>query len=105
MIPFIVSCLILVVLMSWALFGRKPVKEKPNCECGGCAVLKRDQPREFAPEDPTIPPTALKALMERERIAQLYDMGAKRKAWARDQDLEAEIYEMIGKVREGDRRG
>lgn len=76
-----------------------------NCDCGGCAVLKKDQTPETTPEAHTIPETALKSLAERERIAQAYDLGAKRRAWARDQDIEAEINEMIGVVREGDHRG
>lgn len=101
-IEFAIAGLILVVFVSWALFGRKPVKENPNCECGGCAVLKKSQ--EFTPEAPTIPKTALKSMAARERIAQTYDMGRKRKAWARDMDLEREIHDLIGDTREkGDR--
>ncbi len=59
---------------------------------------------EVTPESPSIPPAAIKAMAARERISQAIDLGRKRRAWARDQDLEAEIHGMIGAVREGDRR-
>lgn len=50
-IEFILCLAAVVVLVSWALFGRKPakVKAETDCECGGCSVVRKaSQPIEGA---------------------------------------------------------
>ena len=65
---------------------------------------KPQDPAECVPESPALPKPIRKAMATRDRLSRDLGLREKRKAWARDQDLEAEIHDLIGDVRErGDR--